>query len=181
MEWLWGAPGGRSLFDPYSLQHIVWFFAITIALASFGLRRLWAWAIVVAVSWELFEWWVVDAVPSFPFVGREDVINKVVGDPISDFLGFVLAHYAMRAVYAVRRRMRGNGFQGVFERAKGFATRVHGKQMYGEFPYTHHLFATSDVLEKFGFSPEDPDDTRRLRAQRLVVAAVLHKDRKSVV
>lgn len=174
MEWLWGRYGGHTLFDPYSLQHIVWFFAITISLAALRRRHIWAWVLGFAVLWEFVEWWIVDHMPNFPFVGKEDWVNKVIGDPISDVVGFLLGMVAIRAVYAVMRRNRLGGFPILLERAKALATKAHEGQRYGKFPYTHHLFGTWDVLEKFGFSEEDPDIVKRIRSQRLILAAILH-------
>jgi len=174
MEWLWGRYGGHAMFDPYSLQHVVWFFAITVALAALRFRHIWAWVLGFAAIWEIAERWIVDHVPNFPFVGKEDWINKAVGDPISDIAGFLLGMVAIRAVYAVMRRSRLGGFPILLERAKAVATKAHEGQRYGKFPYTHHLFGTWDVLEKFGFSEEDPNPARRERSQRLILAAILH-------
>ena len=95
MEFLWGV-NGRSLFDPYSLQHLVWFFAITVALASVGARRVWIWGACVAIGWETFEWLVAGT--GFPFAGKEELLNKFVGDTISDAAGFLLAALAVRAI-----------------------------------------------------------------------------------
>lgn len=173
MEWLWGYGGGHTLFDPYSLQHVVWFFAITVALGALRLKRLWSIVISIAVLWEIAEWWIVDNLPGFPFVGREDMINKMIGDPISDAVGFFLGLAAMRAVRAVINH-RSDPFLALLEQAKAFATKVHKKKKYGKFPYTYHLFGTWDVLEKFGFSKDDPDPDKRRRNQRLILAAVLH-------
>lgn len=174
MEWIWGRYGGHALFDPYSLQHVVWFFAITVALAALRFKHIWAWVLGFAAVWEFAEWWIVDNVPNFPYVGREDLINKVVGDPISDIVGFLLGLAAIRAVYAVMGSRRLGDFPILLERAKAVATKAHEGQQYGEFPYTHHLFSTWDVLEKFGFSEDDPDPARRERSQRLILAAMLH-------
>ncbi len=172
MEWLWADGGGGALFDPYSLHHLVWFFAITVALAAMRLRRLWPWVFGIAALWELAESWIVDNLPGFPFVGREGLINKMVGDPISDLAGFALGLLAVRAVRAMMTHI--DQFQQTLERAKRLAAKVHAGQRYGEFPYTRHLFDTMDVLGKFGFFWGDADPERRERARRLVLAAVLH-------
>ena len=50
------------------------------------------------IVWEVFEYWIVDNIPSFPFVGREDFINKVIGDPICDAVGFLIAWYCIRKI-----------------------------------------------------------------------------------
>ena len=174
MTWLWGRFGGHALFDPYSLQHIVWFFAITVALVALRFRHIWAWVLGLAVAWEVAEWWIANNIPSFPFVGKEDLINKAIGDPISDMVGFLLGWVAIKATYGfVRYRQMGN-FPKLLKHAEEVVVRVHAGQQYGEFPYTYHLFSTKDVLEKFGSLPEDPDPVKRGRAQRLALAAILH-------
>lgn len=173
MGWLWGTGGGHALFDPYSLQHLVWFFAITVALAAMRFRHLWAWVTVIAVVWEVAEWWVADNIPWFPFVGREDMINKAVGDPISDAMGFFLALLAIRAVHIMMSR-RHDKFVAALDLAKKMAAKAHSGQQYGEFPYTHHLFGTWDVLEKFGFTGREHNALRRKRSQRLILGAILH-------
>lgn len=94
MDLIWGV-NGVSLLDPYSLQHLVWFFAITVALAACGLRRLWIWGACLALAWEIAERFLVG---SFPFAGREGFLNKVVGDTLSDAAGFLLAALAVRAI-----------------------------------------------------------------------------------
>lgn len=91
---VWGE-NGVSLFDPYSLQHIVWFFAITTALAACGARRVWIWGAVVAAVWEIAECFLAD---SFPFAGHEQFLNKVIGDTLSDAAGFLLAAWAVKAI-----------------------------------------------------------------------------------
>lgn len=96
-EMIWGDPG-KSLFDPYSFHHLVWFFAITVALASTVKERIWLWAIAVAAVWELFEGWVVSHVPWFPFAGREEWMNWLIGDSISDLAGYLLGMYAVRVL-----------------------------------------------------------------------------------
>jgi hypothetical protein len=95
MRFFWGV-NGQSLFDPYSLQHAVWFFAITVALAACGARRVWIWGACLAVAWEVFEWLVSGT--GFPFAGEEGILNKAVGDSLSDIIGFLLAAWAVRAI-----------------------------------------------------------------------------------
>jgi hypothetical protein len=172
-EWLWGHGGGHTLFDPYSLQHVVWFFAITIALAALRFRHLWIWVLGLAVLWEVAEWWIVDNIQSFPFVGREDILNKAVGDPISDFAGFLLGVAAMRAVHQIMSR-KPDSFAMLLEKAKSVAEMAHRGQDYGEYPYAQHLFETWDVLGKFGFTGREHNKLRRKRSQRLILAAILH-------
>ncbi len=174
MDLIFGRFGGHAMFDPYSLQHIVWFFAITVALASLRFRNLWIWVICLAGFWEVIEWWITDNIADFPFVGREDMINKAVGDPISDLAGFFLGLAAIRAVYAVMGKRRLGDFPELLEKAKTVAEKAHMGQRYGKFPYTHHLFGTWDVLTKFGFSESDPNKTKRERSQRLILGAILH-------
>jgi hypothetical protein len=90
MSWFWGT-GGTSLFDFYSLQHAVWFIALTLPMYAIFKKHVWMAMIAVAFIWEIFEKWIVVNVPSFPFAGSELFINKVVGDSISDFIGFLIA------------------------------------------------------------------------------------------
>lgn len=174
MEWLWAGGGGHSMFDPYSLQHVVWFFAITIALAALRFKHLWMWVIGLAAFWEIAEHWIVNNMPHFPFVGKEDLINKAIGDPISDIIGFLLGLLAIQAVYIVIDKKKLGDFPILLEKAKELATKAHMGQRYGKFPYTHHLFGTWDVLEKFGFSEDVLDPVKRKRNQRLILAAMLH-------
>jgi len=97
MNWIWGS-GGTTLFDFYSLHHIVWFIAITTVLYPVFKKKVWAAALAVAFIWEMFEHWVVNNMPSFPFAGKEEFINKIVGDSISDFLGFLIAYLVISAI-----------------------------------------------------------------------------------
>jgi guanosine-3',5'-bis(diphosphate) 3'-pyrophosphohydrolase len=174
MTWLWGRFGGHALFDPYSIQHVVWFFAITVALAAARRKHIWAWVLGLAAAWEVAEWWIVDNMPGFPFAGREDLVNKVVGDPVSDVAGFLLGWFAIKAAYGFMRHRQLGNFPELLRSAEDTAARAHSGQQYGEFPYTYHLFETRDVLAKFGFLPEDCDAGRRRRSQRLALAAILH-------
>jgi L-lactate permease len=90
MKLIWGS-GGSSLFDFYSLHHIVWFIAITTILTAIFRKQSWIAVLAVAAMWEIFEQWVVVNVPGFPFAGKEMWINKLIGDTISDILGFLIA------------------------------------------------------------------------------------------
>ena len=95
MSMIWGQ-NGVSLFDPYSLQHVVWFFALSVALAACGARRVWLWGALFAVAWEVIEHFLVGL--GFPFAGPEGFLNKAVGDTLSDAIGFLLAALAVRAI-----------------------------------------------------------------------------------
>jgi len=97
MELIWGS-GGASVFDFYSLHHVVWFIAITTVLTA--IFRKWAWLAVLAVAimWEIFEHWVAANVPGFPFAGKEALINKFIGDGISDIVGFVIGMLSIRSI-----------------------------------------------------------------------------------
>jgi len=97
MSWIWGS-GGTTLFDFYSLHHVVWFIAITTVLYPIFKKNTWAAAIAVAVMWEVFEEWVVTHVPGFPFAGKEMLINKVIGDSLSDGLGFLIAFLVIKSI-----------------------------------------------------------------------------------
>ena len=89
MDWLWSCCG-KALFDVYSLNHFGWFIAITLVIYPL-LRRYTIYGVMaVMVCWELAEV-VIAKYSTFPLAGHEDWINKVVGDPISNFLGFFLA------------------------------------------------------------------------------------------
>lgn len=89
MDWLWGCCG-RALFDVYSLNHFGWFVAITLMIYPlFRSKTIWG-VMAVMAFWELLEI-VVAKYSNFPLAGHEDLINKVIGDPISNFLGFLLA------------------------------------------------------------------------------------------
>jgi L-lactate permease len=97
MSFIWGS-GGTTLFDYYSLQHIVWFVAITIVLIPIFEKHTWMAVLAVAFMWEVFEHWVVLNVPGFPFAGKEEFINKIVGDSISDLIGFLIALITAKAI-----------------------------------------------------------------------------------
>lgn len=99
MEWLFStAGGGHSVFDYYSLVHIVWFVALTTVFAPVFRKHVWLAMLGLAFVWELFEFWIVENAPWFPFVGKEDLINKAIGDPISDFLGFYIAWICVKSI-----------------------------------------------------------------------------------
>jgi hypothetical protein len=94
MDVIWGN-AGHSMFDFYSLHHIVWFIAITTMLTAIFRERAWLAVIAVAIMWEIFEKWVADNVPGFPFAGKEEILNKFVGDSISDLIGFLIAQLSI--------------------------------------------------------------------------------------
>lgn len=97
MDLIWGKPG-TALFDTYSLHHIIWFIAITLLLYSVFKRYAWLGAVAVAFMWEVFEHWVVQTIPNFPYAGNELFINKIVGDTTSDLIGFLIAMLAIRSI-----------------------------------------------------------------------------------
>lgn len=97
MNLLWGK-SGTALFDIYSLHHIVWFIAITLLLYAVFRKYAWLGAISIAFMWEIFEQWVVNNVPDFPYAGNEMFINKVIGDTISDLIGFLIAMVAIWSI-----------------------------------------------------------------------------------
>lgn len=97
IDWLWGS-GGTTLFDFYSLHHMVWFIAITLPLYTIFKKHAWAGAVAIAFMWEIVEKWLVVNVPSFPFAGNELFINKVIGDSISDCIGFLIAILLIRVI-----------------------------------------------------------------------------------
>lgn len=97
MELIWGS-GGTSIFDFYSLHHIVWFIAITTVLTAIFRRWAWLAVLAVAIMWEVFEHWVATNVPGFPFAGKEALVNKLIGDSISDAVGFVIGVLSIRSI-----------------------------------------------------------------------------------
>jgi hypothetical protein len=103
MNLIWGEPG-TTLFDTYSLHHIVWFIAITTMLYVVFKRHAWMGVIGIAFMWEVFEHWVVQNIPNFPYAGNELFINKIIGDTISDLIGFSIAMLAIRSI----RKSNGN-------------------------------------------------------------------------
>ena len=85
ISWLWAHGGGASLFDPYSLYHIVFFIAITLMFYSLFKKQTWAVVLAISFIWETWEYWINAHLPWFPYVGSEGILNKCVGDPISNF------------------------------------------------------------------------------------------------
>lgn len=97
IDWLWGS-GGTSVFDFYSLHHLVWFISITLVLYTIFDKYVWLASLSIAFMWEVFEDWVVKNITNFPFAGDELFINKVIGDTISDLLGFLIAIYLISVI-----------------------------------------------------------------------------------
>lgn len=90
MNLIWGE-SGNALFDFYSFHHFGWFVAITLMLYPFFKKQT-VWAVLtVMIIWELVEVILAKYVATFPLAGHEQLINKIFGDPISNFLGFLLA------------------------------------------------------------------------------------------
>ena len=97
MDIIWGS-GGTTLFDLYSLHHVVWFVAITTVLVAIFRQHAWLGVLAVLVMWEAFEQWVSTNVPGFPFAGEELWINKLIGDTISDLIGFLIAMLVIKYI-----------------------------------------------------------------------------------
>jgi len=97
MDWLWHG-GGVALFDVYSFHHFAWFVTITLVLYPIFHKHTWAGAAAIAISWEILEHWIAYNVLDFPFAGKELLINKMVGDPISNILGFLTATYIIKVI-----------------------------------------------------------------------------------
>ncbi len=97
MDLIWGK-GGSTIFDHYSIHHIIWFMAITLLVETIFKKKGIFIAIGIAILWEILEYWISSNFPSFPFAGKEEFVNKVIGDPISDLIGFVLADICIRKI-----------------------------------------------------------------------------------
>ncbi|MGW8178058.1 MAG: hypothetical protein ACWGQW_04590 [bacterium] len=89
MDWLWGCCG-KALFDVYSLNHFGWFIALTLMIYPILRRHTIFGVAAIMVFWELVEV-VIAKYSTFPLAGHEDWRNKIVGDPISNLMGFLLA------------------------------------------------------------------------------------------
>ena len=124
MDLIW-SKAGTSLFDTYSLHHVVWFIAITVMLYSVFRRHAWLGVVGIAFMWEVFEHWVVQNIPNFPYAGSELFINKIVGDTISDLIGFLIA---MLAIRSIRRSSNGRRQKTSLEeeRKKGAQSKTTG-------------------------------------------------------
>jgi hypothetical protein len=97
MSLIWGS-GGTSLFDFYSIHHVVWFIAITTILVAIFREHAWLGALAILIVWEVFEEWVSVNIPGFPFAGKELWINKIIGDTISDLVGFLIAMLSIKSI-----------------------------------------------------------------------------------
>lgn len=98
MDWLWSSGGGGSLFDPYSLYHLVFFITLTLLLYPVFEKNVWGAVLAIAFIWEICEYWINENFPWFPYVGHESIINKCLGDPISNFLGYLVAIYLINKI-----------------------------------------------------------------------------------
>lgn len=98
MNWLWSSGGGGSIFDPYSLYHIVFFITLTLLLYPVFEKNVWAAVLSLAFVWEVCEYWINENIPWFPYVGKENWYNKIIGDPISNFIGFLIAMYLINKI-----------------------------------------------------------------------------------
>ena len=97
MDLIWGS-GGTSLFDIYSIHHMVWFIAITMIMVVIFREHAWLGATAILIMWEVFEEWVSINVPGFPFAGKELWFNKIIGDTISDIIGFLIAMLIIKSI-----------------------------------------------------------------------------------
>ena len=100
---IWNNGGGTALFDPYSLYHVVFFIAIVTVLFPILKRKTWIGILFIMVAWEIFEAWVVNSCPKFPYAGKEDFLNKFVGDSISDLIGVLIAFIS---IHFIKKRIR---------------------------------------------------------------------------
>ena len=104
MDWIWSNGGGATLFDPYSLYHVVFFIAITTVLFPILKRKTWIGILIIMISWEMFEAWVVNGYPKFPYAGKEGFLNKVIVDTISDFIGILIS---LISIHFIRKGQNG--------------------------------------------------------------------------
>lgn len=98
LTWLWSRGGGGSLFDPYSLYHFIFFIALTLIFYPVFTEHILVIVLALAFIWEILEYWINENFSQFPYVGHESVLNKVVGDPISNLLGFLVAMYLIGVI-----------------------------------------------------------------------------------
>jgi (p)ppGpp synthase/HD superfamily hydrolase len=62
-----------------------------------------------------------------------------------------------------------------FEKAKELATKAHGDQKYGGYPYTYHLSKVEQALRRFGYDPDEAtSEEDRSLYWDLITAAWLH-------
>ena len=74
------------------------FISLTLIFYPVFIKKTWAAMLSIAFVWEIVEFQIVLHVTNFPFVGKETFINKCVGDPISNFLGFIIAMYLIKKI-----------------------------------------------------------------------------------
>lgn len=98
LTWLWSRGGGGSLFDPYSLYHLVFFIALTLVFYTVFEKHVWAAVLAIAFIWEVCEYWIAAHISWFPYVGSEGMLNKCCGDPISNFMGFLIAIFLIKKI-----------------------------------------------------------------------------------
>lgn len=98
MNFIWSSGGGMSLFDPYSLYHIVFFVALTLVFYNVFEKHVWAAMLSISFIWEICEYWLFVNINKFPYVGGEGLINKCIGDPISNFLGVAISIYFINLI-----------------------------------------------------------------------------------
>lgn len=112
LSWLISNGGGASLFDPYSLYHFVFFIAITTVLYPVFRKHVWGAVFALTFVWEVFEKWVVTNIAGFPYAGPEMFINKCVGDPISNLLGFLVAILIIKIIRKIEyERIKETGLE----------------------------------------------------------------------
>jgi hypothetical protein len=112
LSWLISSGGGISLFDPYSLYHFVFFIAITTVLYPIFRKQVWGAVLALTFIWEVFEEWVVTNITSFPYAGPELFINKCIGDPISNLLGFLVAIFVIKMIRKIEHeRLKKTGLE----------------------------------------------------------------------
>lgn len=117
LSWLISSGGGASLFDPYSLYHFMFFVAITTILYPVFRRYVWGAVLALTFMWEVFENWVIMGIPNFPYAGPEMFINKCIGDPISNLLGFIVAILIIKVIRKIE-----------YERIKKTSLEENGKR-----------------------------------------------------
>ena len=97
MNWLFSlAGGGHSVFDQYSLVHIVWFIALTTIFIPIFKKKTWLAMAGLGIVWETLELWIYNNIPWLPYVGSEDFCNKWIGDIFCDVVGFLIAWYCIK-------------------------------------------------------------------------------------
>lgn len=95
---LWSSSGGTGVFDVYSVNHIVCFISLTLILYNIFKHKTWIVCILLTIGWEVLEGMLSFYLPIIPLVGQEAYINKVVGDPISNLIGFSISMYFIKRI-----------------------------------------------------------------------------------